>query len=422
MRTRRSRCLTTIACLSILLLAGADWPRFRGPAASGVSQDTGVPVRWGATEDVVWKTAMPGAGASSPIVVGDRVFLTCYSGYGLSKEEPGDQKDLKHHLVCVNRADGKVLWDKATRARLPEQEYGGFVVRHGYASGTPVSDGKAVYAFFGRSGVFAYSLDGELLWHAGVGDGTHGWGSGTSPVLYHDLVIVNASVESESLVALNKADGKEAWRFAGVVQSWSTPLVVDLPGGKQELVLSMKNKVLGIDPATGKRLWQCGGVRDYVCPAVVARDGIVYVSGGRTPLTVAIRAGGRGDVSDTHVVWQSRKATKVPTPLLHDGRLYWIDQSGVAVCLDAKTGEPVYQKRLKLSGSGDRIYASLVLAGGKLYGVSREDGTVVFAAGPEFRELARNRLQDNSIFNGTPAIVDGRLLLRSDRFLYCIGK
>ena len=422
MRIHRSRYLITVASLSILLLAGADWPRLRGPGARGVSEDPGVPVRWSATENVVWKTAMPGAGASSPIVVGDRVFLTCYSGYGLSKEEPGDQKNLKHHLVCVNRADGTILWEKTTRARLPEQDYGGFVARHGYASGTPASDGKAVYAFFGRSGVFAYSLDGELLWQASVGDGTHSWGSGTSPILFGDLVIVNASIESESLVALNKADGKEAWRFAPVVQSWSTPLVVDLPDGKQELVLSMKNKVLGIDPATGKQLWHCGGVRDYVCPAVVAQDGVVYVSGGRSPYTVAIRAGGRGEVTDTHVLWDSRKSTKVPAPLVHDGRLYWIDQQGVAACLDAKTGELVYQERLGLSGSGDKIYASLVLAGGKLYGVSREDGTVVFAAGPEFRELARNRLEDNSIFNGTPAIVDGRMYLRSDRYLYCIGK
>jgi len=162
-------------------------------------------------------------------------------------------------------------------------------------------------------------------------------------------------------------------------------------------------------------------VRDYVCPAVVARDGIVYISGGRTPYTVAVRAGGRGDVTGTRVVWEARKATKVPTPLVHEGRLYWIDQRGLAVCLDAKTGEPVYRERLRLSGSGDRIYASLVLAGDKLFGVSREDGTVVFAPGPEFRELARNRLGDESIFNGTPAIVDGRMVLRSDRFLYCIG-
>ena len=421
MRMHRCCYLTTVASLSLLLLAGADWPRFRGGGAAGVSQDTGVPARWSATENVAWKTPMPGPGGSSPIVIGDRVLLTCYSGYGLSKDEPGEQKNLKHHLVCVNLADGKVLWDKTTRAKLPEQEYGGFVARHGYASGTPVSDGKAVYAFFGRSGVLAYSLEGEPLWQASVGDRTHGWGSGTSPILFGDLVIVNASVESESLVALNKADGKEAWRLGPVVESWSTPAIVELPDGARELVLSMKNKVLGIDPATGKELWHCAGVRDYVCPAVVARDGVVYISGGRTPYTVAIRAGGRGDVTDTRVVWEARKATKVPTPLVHEGRLYWIDQRGLAVCLDAKTGEPVYRERLRLSGSGDRIYASLVLAGDKLFGVSREDGTVVFAPGPEFRELARNRLGDESIFNGTPAIVDGRMVLRSDRFLYCIG-
>lgn len=423
MRIRRSHYLPMVALLSLLALAGADWPRFRGPAASGVSQDTGVPVRWSATENVVWKTAMPGAGASSPIVVGNRVFLTCYSGYGLDKEKPGNQEDLKHRLVCVDRADGKILWEKTTKAELPEKDYdSGFIYLHGYASGTPTSDGKAVYAFFGRSGVFAYTLEGEPLWKASVGKGTHSWGSGTSPILVGDLVIVNASIESGSVVALAKADGKEAWQVAGIDSSWSTPLAVELPDGKQELVLSMKDKVLGLDPATGKQLWECAGVRDYVCPAVVAHEGIVYVSGGRSPFTVAIRAGGRGDVTKTHILWEARRATKVPAPLYYEGRLYWIDQKGIAACVDAKTGEEVYQERLNLKGAGDRIYASLVAAEGRLYGVSRSDGTVVFAAGPEFKELARNRLGDESVFNGTPAVAEGRLLIRSDRYLYCLGK
>ncbi|OHB82319.1 MAG: hypothetical protein A2V98_10175 [Planctomycetes bacterium RBG_16_64_12] len=411
------------AALVALLLVAADWTRFRGPDAEGVSDDAGVPATWSAEENVVWKTPLPGFGASSPITLGERIFLTCYSGYGLNADEPGDPENLQLHVLAIHRADGKIAWEKTTKARLPEKPYDeGFIRLHGYASATPATDGKAVFAFFGRSGVLAYSLDGEPLWQAYVGDETHPWGSGTSPVLFKNLVIVNASIESQSVVALDNSSGQEVWRVGGIQRSWSTPLVVDVPGGAPELVVSMEGKVLGIDPATGEELWQCAGVKDYVCPAVVAHDGIVYVTGGRNPQTFSIRAGGRGDVTATHLLWEINTASKIPTPLYHDGHLYWIDNRAVAFCASAETGEAVYEERLEVSGRGDKVYASLVLVDGKLFGVTRENGTVVLAAGPEFKLLAQNDLGDSSIFNATPVPGNGQLLLRSDRFLYCIGK
>jgi outer membrane protein assembly factor BamB len=405
-----------------MMFAGADWAQFRGPSGSSLSDETGVPLSWSADENILWKTALPGFGASSPISCSDRIFVTCYSGYGLDEDEPGQQGDLLHHVVCIDRADGKILWDRKSKARLPETDYGGFVALHGYASGTPVSDGKAVYAFFGRSGVRAYDLEGQPLWKADVGGKTHGWGSGTSPILAGDLLIVNASVESQSIVALDKATGKEIWRAEGIERSWSTPALVDLPDGKQELVVSMHGSVRGYDPATGDELWQCAGVNDYVCPMVVAHEGIVYVTGGRRPQTVAIRAGGRGDVTETHLLWEKKKCSKVPSPLFHDGLLYWVGNRGIACCFEAETGELVYEERLRIRGGGDKVYASLVLADGKLYAVSRVGGTVVLAVGREFKELARNDLGDESVFNATPVVSDGTLLLRSDRFLYCIGE
>jgi len=412
-----------LVLLTLVLVLGADWPRFRGPDATGISDERGLPTTWSATENVVWKTPMPGAGSSSPIVLGDRVLLTCYSGYGLDEDEPGAVENLQHHLVCVDRTTGKIVWDQVEKAQMPEKQFRSYVALHGYASGTPVTDGQNVYAFFGRSGVFACTLAGQRLWQAGVGDGLHDWGSGTSPILCKNLVIVNASIESESLVALDKSSGKEVWRVEGILMSWSTPVVVDLPGGAQELVVQFKDRVLGIDPATGKQLWQCAGVPDYVCPALVADKGIVYVTGGRKPqTTLAIRAGGRGDVTETHRLWVTKKTPKVATPLVHEGLVYFIDQRGAALCLNAQTGDVVYEERMEIAGRGDKVYASLVLADGKLYGVTREDGTVVLAPGPEFKVLARNRLDDPSISNGTPAIAGGRLLLRSNRFLYCIGK
>ncbi len=417
----RRRWLVLIG-LGSLLLTGADWPRFRGPDGSGVAPEGSPPAQWSATENVFWKTPLPGFGASSPIVVGDRVFLTCYSGYGLSQDEPGQLENLKLHVLCVGLGDGKILWDRASKATLPEQDYRSFITNHGYASATPASDGQAVYAFFGRSGVHACKVSGEELWRAEVGSKTHDWGSAASPVLFENLVIVNACIESGAVVALDKTSGKEVWRSGGISESRCTPLVVSLPGGRQELVMSSKGLVLGLDPATGKKRWECRGVQDYICPAVIAHEDVVFVTGGRKTQTLAIRAGGEGDVSKTRILWETGEGSKVATPVYYGGALYWVDHSGVAACIDAKTGKTVYKERLEIRARKDKVYASPIVADGKLWVVSREDGVVLLAAEPEFKELARNRLDDASVFNATPAVAGNRLLLRSDRFLYCIGK
>jgi len=411
-----------VATLMLTALMGADWTRFRGPGGSGVSAEKGLPTTWSATENVVWKTKMPGFGASSPITLGDNIFLTCYSGYGVDADEPGDMENLKHHMLCIDRKSGKIIWDAPSKALLPEKEYSGMMKLHGYASSTPVTDGKNVYAFFGRSGVRAYTIDGKKLWTTEVGTRLHGWGSSNSPILADNLVIVNASIESSSLVALNKATGEEVWRAEEIDASWSTPLLVELPDGKKELAVSIRNKVLGFDPATGKKLWECESVQDYVCPILIANGDIIYASGGRRPLTIAVRAGGRGDVTETHRLWAVKTATKVPSLLYNDGLLHWVNEKGYAVCLSAADGEVIYKDRLSIEGRGDRVYASAVLADGKIYIVSRTGGTIVLAAGKELKELARNDLGDESVFNGTPVISNGQLLLRSDEYLYCIGK
>jgi outer membrane protein assembly factor BamB len=405
-----------------LIFSGADWPRFRGPDGRGVAPDGHPPAQWSDKENLTWKTPLPGAGASSPIVVGDRVFVTCYSGYGLSEDEPGKLEDLKHHVVCAKLADGKILWQKAMKAKLPEQEYRSYMTLHGYASATPASDGQAVYCSFGRSGVYAYTLAGEEIWQADVGSGTHGWGSAASPVLFENLVIQNACIESGAIVALDKKTGKEIWRYEGIKQSRITPLVVPLPDGRQDLVVSSLGQVLGIDPATGKKRWECRGVQQYVCPSVIAEKDVVYITGAITTQTFAIRAGGQGDVTSSRILWESKDGSKVGTPVYYNGHLYWVDQTGIAFCADAQTGKTVYKERLQVRGRRDKVYASPVVADGRIYVVSREDGVIVLAAEPEFKELDRNRLDDKSIFNGTPAIVGNQMLLRSDRFLYCIGK
>ncbi len=387
------------------------WAQFRGPGGQGLSPERGLPAAWSGTEGVAWKTALPGGGGSSPIVAGGRIYLTCYSGAG---------DTLRRHLVALDRATGKVAWDRAVPARLPEQE--GIREGHGYASSTPVADGERIYVFFGKSGVLAFDLAGKQLWQADVGSGLNGWGSAASPVLHGDLLLVNASVESESLVALDRRTGRERWRAPGIRESWNTPILVAAPGGRTELVLAVFGKVLGFDPATGRQLWSCDtDIGWYMVPSMVSRDGIVYCIGGRQGGALAVRAGGQGDVTRTHRLWTLRKGSNVSSPVLVGEHLYWVHEGlAIAMCVDARTGQVVYEERVP--GRLGQVYGSAVAGDGKIYYLGREGLTAVVAAAPQFRLLAANDLRDGGAFNGTPAIAGGRLLIRSDRFLYCLGR
>ena len=395
----------------------AAWAQFRGPGGLGVSREKNLPTTWSPSENIAWKVDLPGPGTSSPIIFGERIYLTCYTGYNLPGQNAGSQEDLKRHLLCLNRKDGKLIWNTAVAAKLPEQDR----IRegHGYASSTPVADGERIYTFFGKSGAFAFDHNGRQLWQADVGSEIHGWGSAASPVLVGDLVIINASVESESLVALNKKTGKEVWRAEGIKESWNTPLLVALPGGKTEVVVAIQGKVLGFDPASGKQLWSCDtDIRWYMGPSLVAHEGTVYCIGGRSGGGLAVRAGGRGDVTDTHRVWTGNKGSNVSSPIFHEGRLYWVDDaSGIVFCADAESGKVLYEKRLERAG---QVYASPVLADGKLYYTSRGGRTFVLAAQPTFEQLATNDLGERTMFNAGVAVADGRIYLRSDKSLYCI--
>ncbi len=387
----------------------ADWPNFRGPHGCGISEEKDLPTKWGDQENLAWKVDLPGPGASSPVVWGDKVFVTCYTGYGLNPRNPGDQADLRRHLLCVDRKTGKILWDKEVKARLPEARFGGpYITQHGYASSTPATDGERVYVFFGKTGMFAYDFEGKELWHGDVGERTHEWGSATSPLLYKEFVIVNAAVESGALVALNKATGKEEWRTGGLRSCWGSPALVDVPGGKPELVLSLPNTMRGYNPETGKELWKCDGIREqYLCPTVVSRDGIVYAIGARAKKAVAVKAGGTGDVTQTNLLWTKSVGSNVVSPAVYGEHLYWVNEDGLAYCLEAKDGKQVYAERLR-----GGAYAAVVIADGKIYAVTKRGGTFVLAASPKFEQLAHNNLSDDSTFNASPAISQGQLFLR----------
>jgi outer membrane protein assembly factor BamB len=443
----RSRILCVLAIvvgLSSLVSAG-DWPRFRGPNGSGISLDTAsTPTEWSPDKNVRWKTPLPGAGVSSPIVIGDRVFVTCYSGYG---RDFGEIEDLKRHLVCVDRSSGKVLWDKAVDAVLPEDSYSGMgIPAHGYASHTPVSDGKRVYAFFGKSGVLAFDLDGKQLWQKSVGTESdrRRWGSASSPILHEGKVIVAASAESEAMVALDSETGDEVWRqeAAGMANVWGTPLLVKIDDERTDLVLGVPYEIWGFNPNSGKLRWYSEiPAGDQYSSSVVAVQDVVYSIEGRGGGSAAVRAGGKGDVTKSHTVWSGSDSSRFGTPVVYEDRLYFFSSS-VAGCNDAKTGKKVFQGRLEggsSSGGGDGSsgggrsrfgrggggsdYSSPVIADGKVYYVQGSGKCFVLKAGDEFEQLAANSVTaDRESFGATPAISNGEIFLRSDKHLYCVSE
>jgi outer membrane protein assembly factor BamB len=414
-------------------LPAADWSQFRGPDGNGVAgAEVRPPTTWSASQNVKWKTALPGPGSSSPIVSGERLFVTCYSGYG-DGSGGGSLEQLQRHLLSVERQTGRIVWRKSIPAELPEDSFTGYLTEHGYASSTPVTDGERVYVFFGKTGVLAFDFDGKLLWQVNVGQQSSNrrWGSAASPVLYQNTVIVNAAEESRSVRALDKLTGAEVWKMAAdsLELCFGTPALVHGAGGRTDLALAAPGKVWGLDPATGKVRWAAKTeITGNVSPSAVAADGVVYLTGGYTRQgSAAVRADGQGDVTKTHVLWANSNASYVPSPVIAHGCFYVVSDQGMALCLDATDGQVVFKERLPGVSSpgrgGKPFYASTILANGLLYAVSRRNGTYVFEEKRAFKLVAQNKLEDDgSDFNGTPALAENQLFLRSNRFLYCIER
>lgn len=412
--------LPLIFVLACFPLHAGDWPRFRGSDGNASAPDAKVPLEWSATKNIVWKTEIPGHGSSSPAVFGDRIYLTSFSGYGLDPDSPGDRSELKLHVLCFDRVSGTLLWNESLSASAAEQEATRRVIDHGYATGSPVCDEQGVYAYFGVSGLVAFDHDGKQLWHAATGDRTAGFGSAASPILYQNLVIINASIEAKSVFAFDRKSGSQVWRIDDVNSSWTTPIVGTSNDGRDELALSYKENIRGYDPLTGMELWRCEGVQDYVVPCVVVHDGIAYVLGGRKNQSMAVRLGGSGDVTASHRIWETNIGANVTSPVYHDGYLYWASDRGIANCMDAKTGESIYRERMDTK---ERVYASTLLAGGRMYLTTRENGVLVISVGPEYNQLAHNVIEgDDSLYNATPAVDGDHLLFRTNRMLYCIGE
>jgi outer membrane protein assembly factor BamB len=402
------------------LAFASDWPGFRGPFGNGVSPKTTLPLKWGPDENIAWKMKLPGPGASSPIVWQDQVFVTCFTGKKAN--------ELVRHVFAYDRKSGKERWHREFPAPLPENDYQGQVTQHGFTTSTPVTDGKRLFIYFGRGGVHALDLDGKDLWHTELGDAINVFGSGSSPILWRDRLIVNAVPECRCLVSLDQAAGNILWKTVVNGLCWSMPIVVDVPAkekggataGRQEIVLNATAGMYGYDPEKGTELWSVDNVAGYNGTTPVVRNGIVYAmnQGLGDKEFLAVRVGGQGDVNKSHIVWSQTKAgAPYCSPLLIGDRLFYF--SSQAVVMSAADGKVITQKRLP---GIERLYGSPIAAGDKILLFTRNQGAYILSADDKLTEIAHNDLGDDSFINASPALVDGQIFIRSNQYLYCIGQ
>jgi D-alanyl-D-alanine dipeptidase len=414
--------------------AAADgWTRFRGSDGTGVAK-AAVPLHWSATENVKWQLDLPGPGSSSPIVWGDRVFVTCYTGYGDGKNANATPFDLVRHLLCVDLGSGKPLWTASEPATVSENEYKEYLPEHGYASSTPATDGERVYCFYGKNGVHAYDFSGKKVWSAptGIQSSAMTWGSASSVVLEGEAVIVNAGDEARALLAFDRMTGKELWRMEDPMleQTYATPTLQRVAPDRVDLLVGLRGELRALDPASGAVRWKTASpVTGNLSagPVPISGNRIALFGGFPRTIGTVFQGGGEGDRSADALLWESQTAKSyLPMPVEHEGLLYWVSEDGIAACAKPESGELLYRERLNVAsetGKGMSFYASPILVGDHLIAVSRSAGTFVIEASPTFKLFGVNRVEDDKTrFQGTPAVVGGVLVLRSEKALYAIGK
>jgi outer membrane protein assembly factor BamB len=396
------------SALSIVLPcpdADRHWPRFRGPSGQGETGQTALPTEWDKSgRNIAWRTKVPGLGNSSPVIWGNHLFLTS-----------SNEKGTDRFLHCFATGAGKLRWTKQIPARPPEP---GVRDKNGFASATPVTDGERVICFFGSCGLVCYDFAGKLLWHYDDLKVKTTHGTGSSPILYKDLVILAQDQnQSDSIfLALDKKTGKKVWQEKRPrAMTWTTPVILHV-GDHDEMVIAGAETVRGYEPATGKELWSLRGATQEVVPAIVIGKDLLYCASGRNGPTLALRPGGSGNVTQTHLAWRMvRGAPHVPSPALVNGRLYTANDTGVFSCLDAATGKLIFLERVS-----DAFSASPIIAGDLLYFPAESGITYVIRASDTLDVVARNDLGDPIL--ASPAVDGGRIILRTQKELVCVGK
>lgn len=403
--------LITVPC------SAENWPGFRGPTCQGISSESNLPLTWSLSENLAWRVDVPGIGWSSPVVWQERVFLTSAT-----------PDETSCHVICIDAAHGKVLWDQEVFRQEPPRK----LAENSHATPTPVTDGSLVYAAFNGGRIVAVDFGGNVRWSWQDSQFVSKHGLAASPILYRDLLIMpfdgNGPADVDNIgfriawdgafvVALNKHSGQETWRAARGLsrQAHVTPLVIDV-SGRAQLISGAGDVVQGFEPDSGQQIWTVRSLGEGVVPSIVFGNGLVFTSSGYgAPAIRAIRPDGQGEVTATHIAWESRdNVPLIPSFVYADGLLFCVKESGVATCVDASTGEVLWQQRL-----GGRHGASPVLAEGRLYCLAEDGTATVIEAGREFRQLAKNTLEARC--QASPAISGGRIFIRSERNLFCIG-
>lgn len=422
---------------------GENWPGWRGPGGLGISSEKGIPVQWDLSKNLRWKADLPGVGHASPIVWGNRVFVTTAVSsdptqetfrkglyFGGERKKP-DEAEYAWELLCFDRDSGKLLWKQTAIRKKPDSARH---MKNSYASHTPVTDGKYVYAFFGDAGLFCYDFEGKRVWSRdfGVFKMRYDWGTASSPILYRDRLFLNCDQEGPGsfLIALEKKSGKTLWKVErDEAASWSTPYI-SLQGKRPELVVNATRAIRAYDPDDGKLLWECRRLSSSIAiPSPVAAHGLIYVSSGyvgdRLRPLVAFRPGGSGDLSlkegeteSAYIAWrQPQSGPYNPSPVVYGDYVYVIYDGGFIACYEAKTGKEVYAKRR--IDVGALFTSSPVAVDGRLYCLSEDGDMYVLKAGPEYELLAKNSLGE--VCMASPAISDGKMFIRAFKHLLCIS-
>ncbi len=431
--------MSLVLAASLVAAHAQNWPSFRGPGATGVLDiRRPAPTSWdiNSNRNIAWRLAIPGLGHSSPIVWGDHIFVTTAvssdpkSVFQYPLAGALDRRtDLSKHqfkLYCIDKKTGKIVWESVAAERVPR------VARHphnSYASATPATDGKRIVAFFGSEGLYAFDLDGKLLWKQEVGPLDQGafdlpdyqWGSASSPIIYKDLVIVQCDQQKGSFVAaFDAATGKPVWRTSReALPSWATPTVFE-GGSRAELVTNGAEYFRGYDPTSGRELWRIKGTSMISVPTPFAAHGLIYLASGYyryiQPI-VALKPGAAGDVKPEQVAWRTEKgAPYLPTPIVYGDYFYAFNHRGILTVYDATTGARIYEQRL----APGAFASSPVAASGRLYAASEDGDVYVVKAGPKFELLATNKMGE--VVMATPALADGMLIVRGLNHLFAIAE
>jgi outer membrane protein assembly factor BamB len=384
------------------------WPRWRGPSGQGLANGAGYLDTWSATQNVLWKTPVPGNGNSSPIVWADRIFVTTANDGG-----------RRLSLLAYRRSDGRMLWEAAVPTGRTDS---GAHYKNGHASATPATDGERVYVSFGARGLFAFDFNGKVVWQRDLGPMDAYHGTAGSPLLLRDRLILYQDQYSDSFIAaFDTRTGRELWRTRRNANvGWGTPIAIRA-AGRDEVIVNSQQWVHSYDPASGKELWRCGGTTYEVIPTPVVGYGLVFCSSGRAGPTLAIKPGGSGDVTRTHLAWESPRGSPfVPSPILYGEQLYMVnDMASIVTSLSAQSGKVLWQGRLGVA-QREGFSASPVAVDGKVFFTNDDGDTFVLRAGATFEILHVNRIGETTL--ASPALVDGRWYIRTDRNLYAIGK